>query len=139
MRDDPMLDVEAVAIRDRFGAPPLQRIAIVRMDPLEHLLEGKMLLRVFEIDEGPQSARRRHQARSEIDLPAAQARVLLNLVEPDLLESKQKIDASVKYFESENSFKRDAPFDHVFGTPCAEIEEQRAIFNAGINRATNNV
>jgi pyruvate dehydrogenase E1 component alpha subunit len=43
-------------------------------------------------------------------------------------EVKGEVDAAVKAFESRTSFKPDAPFDHVYGTSHALIEEQRAEF-----------
>jgi len=43
-------------------------------------------------------------------------------------EIKKEIDDSIKEFESIKDLKPDAPFDYVFGTPHAEIEEQRQAF-----------
>jgi pyruvate dehydrogenase E1 component alpha subunit len=43
-------------------------------------------------------------------------------------EIKKEIENAVKELENKTDFKPDAPFDHVFGTPHQEIEEQRADF-----------
>lgn len=43
---------------------------------------------------------------------------------------RAEIDAAVKEFEAMSGFKPDLPFDHVFGTPHAGIEKQRAEFLA---------
>jgi pyruvate dehydrogenase E1 component alpha subunit len=43
-------------------------------------------------------------------------------------EIKKEIENAVKELENATGFKPDAPFDHVFGTPHQEIEEQRADF-----------
>ncbi|MFH1748487.1 MAG: pyruvate dehydrogenase (acetyl-transferring) E1 component subunit alpha [Planctomycetota bacterium] len=43
-------------------------------------------------------------------------------------EVKRQIEDAVKEFEARKDFKPDAPFDHVFGTEHARIEEQRAEF-----------
>lgn len=43
-------------------------------------------------------------------------------------ELRGEIEAAVKEFESRTSFKPDAPFDHVLGTPSEEIERQRREF-----------
>lgn len=47
-------------------------------------------------------------------------------------EIKKEIEAAVKELEQKADFKPDAPFDHVFGTPHQEIEEQRADFLANL-------
>jgi pyruvate dehydrogenase E1 component alpha subunit len=47
-------------------------------------------------------------------------------------EIKKEIENAVKELESKTDFKPDAPFDHVFGTPHQEIEEQRADFLADL-------
>jgi len=39
---------------------------------------------------------------------------------------KREIDDAVKRMESIGRVKPDAPFDHVYGTPCEEVEAQRA-------------
>lgn len=49
-------------------------------------------------------------------------------------ETKQYIDEEIKKFETPAEFKPDASFDHVFGTPHAEIEKQRAEFLATLNK-----
>ena len=49
-------------------------------------------------------------------------------------EVKQKIEAAVKSFEARTEFKLDAPFDHVFGTKHAAIEEQRREFLDNLRR-----
>lgn len=43
-------------------------------------------------------------------------------------EMKDEVNQAVKNFEAETGFKPDAPFDHVFETPSAALEEQRALF-----------
>lgn len=43
-------------------------------------------------------------------------------------EVKEAVNASVQDFEATDTFKPDAPFDHVFGTRHPRIEEQRAEF-----------
>ena len=45
-----------------------------------------------------------------------------------LQELKEKMDAEVKEFEEAPAFDPVAPFDHVFGTKHAVIEDQRAAF-----------
>ncbi|UCG14308.1 MAG: pyruvate dehydrogenase (acetyl-transferring) E1 component subunit alpha [Deltaproteobacteria bacterium] len=45
-------------------------------------------------------------------------------------EIKSEVDAAVKEFEQITDFKPDAPFDYIFGSEHAEIEEQRAEFLA---------
>lgn len=47
-------------------------------------------------------------------------------------EIKKEVDAAVKEFEARTSFPPDAPFDHVFGTSHAVIEQQRAEFLANL-------
>ena len=41
-------------------------------------------------------------------------------------EFKAEMDRQVASFEARKDFKLDAPFDHVYGTTHAVIEEQRA-------------
>jgi pyruvate dehydrogenase E1 component alpha subunit len=53
-------------------------------------------------------------------------------------ELKDYIDKTVKTFESQKTFKPDAPFDHVFETPTPLLEEQRADFLAGLNKEVKN-
>jgi pyruvate dehydrogenase E1 component alpha subunit len=43
-------------------------------------------------------------------------------------EVRGQIEAAVKEFETPKTFKPDAPFDHVLGTPSGEIERQRREF-----------
>jgi pyruvate dehydrogenase E1 component alpha subunit len=43
-------------------------------------------------------------------------------------EIKKEVEAAVNEFEEKTYFKPDSPFDHVFGTSHAEIEEQRTEF-----------
>ena len=43
-------------------------------------------------------------------------------------EIKEEVNSSVERFEAMNTFKPDAPFDHVFGTEHHEIEAQREAF-----------
>ncbi len=45
-----------------------------------------------------------------------------------LTEVKQQVEAAVKEFETPKDRPLDAPFDHVYGTPHANIEEQRREF-----------
>jgi pyruvate dehydrogenase E1 component alpha subunit len=52
-------------------------------------------------------------------------------------EVKQRIEEAVKAFESRTDFKPDAPFDHVFGTRHAVIEQQRAEFLDNLKRETS--
>ncbi|MBT8406762.1 MAG: pyruvate dehydrogenase (acetyl-transferring) E1 component subunit alpha [Deltaproteobacteria bacterium] len=47
-------------------------------------------------------------------------------------EITKEVEAAVKEFESKTDFRPDSPFDHVFGTPHTEIEEQRAEFLANL-------
>lgn len=47
-------------------------------------------------------------------------------------EIKKEVDAAVKEFEARGDFKPDAAFDHVYGTPHAVIEAQRAEFLANL-------
>jgi pyruvate dehydrogenase E1 component alpha subunit len=49
-------------------------------------------------------------------------------------ELRQEIDAAVKEFEARPPVRPDAPFDHVFGTRHAVIEQQRAEFLADVAR-----
>ncbi len=49
-------------------------------------------------------------------------------------EIRQEIDAAVKEFEARGPVRPDAPFDHVFGTRHAVIEQQRAEFLADVAR-----
>jgi pyruvate dehydrogenase E1 component alpha subunit len=49
-------------------------------------------------------------------------------------EIRQEIDAAVKEFEARQPVRPDAPFDHVFGTRHAVIEQQRAEFLADVAR-----
>jgi pyruvate dehydrogenase E1 component alpha subunit len=49
-------------------------------------------------------------------------------------EIAQEIEAAVQAFESMSGFPPDAPFDHVFGTKHAAIEEQRAEFLADLQK-----
>ena len=53
-------------------------------------------------------------------------------------ELKQQIDQTVKQFESENKFKPDAPFDHIFGQPFYTLEEQRQEFLNHLKEETEN-
>jgi pyruvate dehydrogenase E1 component alpha subunit len=53
-------------------------------------------------------------------------------------EIKQRVDEAVKAFEARQDFKPDAPFDHVFGTKHARIEEQRVQFLEDLKRETAN-
>lgn len=50
-------------------------------------------------------------------------------------EIKAEEDAAVAEFERRTEFKRDAPFDHVFGTRHAGIEAQRAEFLEDLKRS----
>jgi len=50
-------------------------------------------------------------------------------------ELKGEVEAAVKEFESLGGFEPDAPFDHVFGTRHAVLEEQRAEFLRNIEEA----
>lgn len=43
-------------------------------------------------------------------------------------EIKAEVEAAVKRFESTNHFPLDSAFDHVYGTPHAEVEAQRQAF-----------
>jgi pyruvate dehydrogenase E1 component alpha subunit len=52
-------------------------------------------------------------------------------------EVKQQIEEAVKAFESHTDFRPDAPFDHVFGTRHAVIEQQRAEFLDNLKRETS--
>jgi len=52
-------------------------------------------------------------------------------------EIKAEVDAAVKDFESRNYFKPDAPFDHVFGTRHAHLEDQRRQFLAKLAEEAN--
>jgi pyruvate dehydrogenase E1 component alpha subunit len=47
---------------------------------------------------------------------------------------QSEVEHAVLDFESRNSFRPDAPFDHVFGTRHAELERQRADFLANLQR-----
>jgi pyruvate dehydrogenase E1 component alpha subunit len=49
-------------------------------------------------------------------------------------EIRKEIDAAVKEFEARKPVRPDAPFDHVFGTRHAVIEQQRAEFLAEVAR-----
>jgi pyruvate dehydrogenase E1 component alpha subunit len=49
-------------------------------------------------------------------------------------EIRKEIDAAVKEFEARKPVRPDAPFDHVFGTRHAVIEQQRAEFLADVAR-----
>jgi pyruvate dehydrogenase E1 component alpha subunit len=53
---------------------------------------------------------------------------------------RQQVEAEVKgaveYYEADHDYKPDAPFDHVFGTRHAVIEEQRAEFLANLAKET---
>ncbi|MHB8078220.1 MAG: pyruvate dehydrogenase (acetyl-transferring) E1 component subunit alpha [Candidatus Krumholzibacteriia bacterium] len=49
-------------------------------------------------------------------------------------EIRQEIDAAVKEFEARPPVRPDAPFDHVYGTRHAVIEQQRAEFLADVAR-----
>ncbi len=51
---------------------------------------------------------------------------------------KSEIDAAVKEFETLTDFPPEAPFDHVFGTSHAILQEQRAEFLAELEREQNN-
>lgn len=53
-------------------------------------------------------------------------------------ELKQKIDKTVKQFESENEFAPDKPFDHVFKHPFHALEEQRKDFLKNMREETDN-
>ncbi len=65
-----------------------------------------------------------------------EARGLWNDDKQALLEEeiKKEIDAAVKEFEARKPVQPDAPFDHVFGTRHAVIEQQRAEFLADVAR-----
>jgi len=54
-------------------------------------------------------------------------------------EIKQQVEDAVRNFEAKADFKPDAPFDYVYGTPNARIEEQRAEFLANLKREDCNV
>ncbi|MBU0549904.1 pyruvate dehydrogenase (acetyl-transferring) E1 component subunit alpha [Myxococcota bacterium] len=56
------------------------------------------------------------------------------LLEEDV---KNEVNQAVKNFESEVDFKPDAPFDHVFETPSAALEEQRALFLSNLRDSNN--
>ncbi len=57
--------------------------------------------------------------------------VLTDAIKADYeAEIKAEVDAAVATLESRDDFKPDAPFDHVFGTKHAVIEEQRQEFLA---------
>jgi pyruvate dehydrogenase E1 component alpha subunit len=47
-------------------------------------------------------------------------------------EIKAQVDAAVREFEARTDYKPDAPFDHVYGEPVEEIEEQRREFLASL-------
>jgi pyruvate dehydrogenase E1 component alpha subunit len=49
-------------------------------------------------------------------------------------EIRKEVDAAVKEFEARKPVRPDAPFDHVFGTRHAVIEQQRAEFLAEVAR-----
>jgi pyruvate dehydrogenase E1 component alpha subunit len=49
-------------------------------------------------------------------------------------EFKAEMDKQIKEFEAMGGFKMDAPFDHVFGTKHARIEEQRAEYLAELEK-----
>lgn len=51
---------------------------------------------------------------------------------------KQQIDQTVTQFESEQDFKPDAPFDHVFGQPFYTLEAQRMDFLNHVKKETEN-
>ncbi len=63
-----------------------------------------------------------------------EARGLWDAQRQALLEAevKREIDQAVQEFEARRDFPPDAPFDHVFGTRHALIEEQRAQFLADL-------
>lgn len=58
-----------------------------------------------------------------------------NLIEKIRVEINEEIAKHVEAFEAMKDFKPDAPFDHVFATRHAVIEEQRALFLADLERA----
>ncbi len=58
-----------------------------------------------------------------------------DLVEKIQGEIDEEIAKHVEAFETMKDFKPDAPFDHVFATRHAVIEEQRAMFLADLERA----
>jgi len=49
-------------------------------------------------------------------------------------EFKTEMDKQIKEFEAMGGFKMDAPFDHVFGTSHARIEDQRAEYLAELEK-----
>ena len=53
-------------------------------------------------------------------------------------EIKKDIDAAVKELETPREFRPDEPFDHIFGTEHADIEEQRRQFLAEIELEASN-
>ncbi|NOZ02335.1 MAG: pyruvate dehydrogenase (acetyl-transferring) E1 component subunit alpha [Deltaproteobacteria bacterium] len=52
-------------------------------------------------------------------------------------EIKAEVAAAVEEFEARDSFKADAPFDHVFGTDHAVIQDQRREFLARLEEVDN--
>jgi len=53
-------------------------------------------------------------------------------------EFKAQIEEAVKVYEGMKDFKPDAPFDFVYGTPHASIEEQRASFLENLGKDASN-
>ena len=49
-------------------------------------------------------------------------------------EIKEQVEGAVRSFEAKGGFKPDAPFDHVYGTRQARVEEQRAEFLENLSR-----